>query len=248
MADGVNNSQFSDDEIEELLRRLPDRAARAELVECFRPLALHLAQRYSNRGAELADLRQVAMLGLLHAIDRYDPGFGTRFTSFAVPTITGELKRYFRDTMWGTGVPRRLKDTSVASRRANEELTQSLGRSPTAAEISAHIGIPAEEVVDAAALGNAFRPDTLDAPVGDGTATVIDLFGAEDERIELFEDLHSLQPLLDAQPEREREILYLRFYCDLTQRQIAERTGISQMHVSRVLSKCLETMREALGN
>ncbi len=247
MRDRVDiSSSDHDKQVRDLLQRLPDEEARAELVAHFRPLALHLAQRYANRGAELNDLRQVALLGLLHAIDRYDPEFGARFTSFAVPTITGELKRFFRDNLWGTGVPRRLKDISVTSRRANEELGQRLGRSPTVGEIAAHIGVSPQEVVDAAALGNAFRPDALDAPVGDGTATVIDMFGATDERIELFEDLDSLKPLLESQPERERQILYLRFYCELTQRQIAERMGISQMHVSRILARSLDTLRQSL--
>lgn len=228
---------------EELFRRLPDEQARTELVELYQPLAIDLAQRYAHRGQERDDLVQVALLGLLNAIDRYDPEYGSRFISFAVPTITGELKRYFRDVGWGTGVPRRMKDVSVMSRSANEELAQRLGRSPTVDEIARHIDATPDEVAEAAALGSAYRPEALDAPNQTLTGSRMDILGEPDRDLEMHDDLEALRPVLESRPARERKILYLRFYQDMTQRQIAEVMGISQMHVSRIISSSLEKMR-----
>ena len=228
---------------EELFRQLPDERARAELVELFRPLAIHLAGRYTRRGQDSEDLIQVAMVGLLNAIDRFDPDFGSRFISFAVPTITGEIKRHFRDSGWGTGVPRRLKDASVVTRQANEQLTQRLGRSPTIEEIAEETGLTADDVAEAAALGSAYRPDALDAPAGPQEAARIDQMGNTDDRFELFIDLQTLASVLEGRPERDKQLLHMRFYEELTQRQIAERMGISQMHVSRLLAACLDEIR-----
>lgn len=234
---------MQDEQAEVLFRLMPADHARAALVDLFTPLAVHLADRYARRGQEREDLIQVALMGLLNAIDRFDPDFGSRFVSFAVPTITGEIKRYFRDSGWGTGVPRRLKDVSVASRRANEELTQRMGRSPTVEEIADHTGLLADDVAEAAALGSAYRPEALDAPMGGDDAARIERMGSCDDRIDLLHDLDAMKGLLDSRSERDREILYLRFYEELTQRQIAERVGISQMHVSRLLAACLDEMR-----
>ncbi len=234
---------MDEERAEPLFHRLPDEDARRELFELFRPLATHLANRYSYRGVEREDLVQVAHLGLLNAIDRFDPEFGSRFVSFAVPTITGELKRYFRDAGWGTAVPRRLKEVSVMSRRANEELTQRLGRSPTVEEVASEIGVSTDEVTEAASLGSAYRPDALDAPRHEVGHSMVDSLGGEDRNFRLFIDLDALKPLLESRPEREREILYLRFYEEMTQRQIAEMMNISQMHVSRILATSLEKLR-----
>lgn len=233
-------------QVEALFRRLPDPSARAELVEAFRPLALHLARRYVRRGQEAEDLTQVAMMGLLNAIDRFDPDFGSRFVSFAVPTITGEIKRYFRDSGWGTGVPRRLKDASVLARQANEELTQRLGRSPTVEEIAVHTGLSPDDVAEAATLGSAYRPEALDATGNNHESARIDLLGEEDERFELLADLDALEGILAGRSDRDKQILHMRFYQELTQRQIAERMGISQMHVSRLLTACLNELRELM--
>ena len=222
---------------------MPHDGAREELFEIYRPLAVHLAHRYSHRGLESEDLEQMAFIGLLNAIDRFDPDYGSRFVSFAVPTIAGELKRHFRDSGWGTSVPRRLKEVSMLSRRANEELSQRLGRSPSIEEVAAEIGVEPDEVVEAAALGSAYRPDALDAPSHGEDLTKLDRLGEEDSRVDLLIDLDALKPLLDGQPERERRILELRFYDDLTQRQIADEIGISQMHVSRILSSTLDKLR-----
>lgn len=239
-----SNAGNDDAAAQELLGKLPDPKARAELVEMFRPLALHLANRYARRGQDADDLQQVAMLGLLNAIDRFDPEYGSRFVSFAVPTITGELKRYFRDAGWGIGVPRRLKDARVLTQRANSELAQRLGRRPTVDEIARHTGLHPEDVTDAAALGNAYQPDGLDAPIGKKTA--FDFVGMTDDRFDLIVDLNALGSILETRSDRDRELIRLRFVESLTQRQIAERLGISQMHVSRLLAACLEDIRTLL--
>ena len=229
-----------------LFEKLPDPVARAELVEIYRPLAIDLANRYAHRGQDLEDLIQVSLLGLVKAIDRFDAELGHRFVSFAVPTITGELKRFFRDAGWSVGVPRRMKETSIAARTANEHLSQRLGRSPSVAEIAEHIGSSIDEVAEAATLTSAYRAHSLDDDHGDNSVPSIDLLGAIDPRIELFEELDALRPLLQARSQREREILYLRFYRGLTQREIADHVGMSQMNVSRVLSSSLEKLRVLL--
>jgi RNA polymerase sigma-B factor len=225
----------------ELFAQLPDPGAREELVELYMPLALSLARRYSNRGQDQDDLKQVALLALVHAIDRFDPEMGKRFTSFAVPTILGELKRYFRDSAWGVGVPRRLKDLWVLSRQANEELAQVLGRSPTVEEIGERIGCSAEDVAEAASLGSAFRAESLDGP--DEALGPIDVIGEIDDEVDLFDEIDALAPVLADRSERERQILHLRFYREMNQREIAEVMGMSQMNVSRILSSTLEKMR-----
>ena len=229
-----------------LFEKLPDAEARAELVEIYRPLAIDLANRYAHRGQELEDLIQVSLLGLVNAIDRFDAELGHRFVSFAVPTITGELKRFFRDAGWSVGVPRRMKETSIAARTANEQLSQRLGRSPSVAEVAEHIGSSIDEVAEAATLTSAYRAQSLDDDNGDNSIASIDILGAIDPRIELFEELDALRPLLRARSQREREILYLRFYRGLTQREIADHVGMSQMNVSRVLSSSLEKLRVLL--
>lgn len=234
---------MNDEVAESLFARLPDEGAREELVDLYGPLVRHLAHRYAHRGQEPEDLVQVAYVGLLNAIDRFDPNYGSRFISFAVPTITGELKRHFRDSGWGAGVSRRMKDISVRSRRASDHLSQRLGRSPTIEEISDYLDIPADDVAEAATLGTAYRPDALDASLRDDEPSRITTLGEEDGRLDLLEDLDAIEPILERQPDREKEILRLRFYEDLTQREIAERVGISQMHVSRILNSCLQKMR-----
>jgi RNA polymerase sigma-B factor len=229
-----------------LFEKLPCPHARTQLVGIYRPLAIELAQRYSHRGQDLEDLIQVSLLGLLNAIDRFDPQLGHRFVSFAVPTITGELKRFFRDTGWSVGVPRRMKEVSIAARSANEELCQRLGRSPSVDEIARHIGSSIEEVAESATLTSAYRAHSLDDNHEEGRTAEIDLLGEVDPRIELFEELDALEPILQARSEREREILFLRFYVGMTQREIAEEVGMSQMNVSRVLSSSLEKLRVLL--
>lgn len=238
---------MNDEGTQSLFGRLPDEEAREELVAQFAPLARHLAHRYSNRGLDHEDLEQVAYVGLLNAIDRYDPDYGSRFVSFAVPTITGELKRHFRDLGWGTGVTRRMKELRGLCRQAEEELSQRLGRSPTLDEIAEHIEVSTDEVAEAAALGTAYRPDTLDGPPVDQARARISTVGDVEGRFDLIEDLDAIEPVIRKQSDREKEILRLRFYEDLTQREIAEKIGISQMHVSRILNGCLAKIRILLG-
>lgn len=216
------------------------------MVESYRPLAIELAKRYAHRGQELEDLIQVACLGLVNAIDRFDPEMGHRFVSFAVPTITGELKRHFRDTAWSVGVPRRMKEVSVASRSANEQLSQRFGRSPTVEEIAEHIGSSVDEVTEVAALGSAYRAHSLEDNHDNDWLPHIDLLGDVDPEIELFDELEALRPILRGRSRRERQILYLRFYRGMTQREIADEVGMSQMNVSRILSSSLEKLRVLL--
>ncbi|HSM02904.1 MAG TPA: sigma-70 family RNA polymerase sigma factor [Acidimicrobiia bacterium] len=225
-----------------LFGRLPDSSARTALFEGYQPLAFHVAGRYAHRGAELVDLRQVAGIGLLNAIDRYDPRRGCRFTTFAVPTIAGEIKRYFRDNLWGTGVPRRLKDLKATCVWAGEGLTHTLGRTPTNAELAAYIGVPVDDIVEVARLANAYRPDSLDgAKVGHARPAGsrpndADATRQFDEADAVGSAVLSLSPLQQA-------VLELRFSFEMTQSQIAEKIGVSQMQVSRLLRRTLETLR-----
>lgn len=226
----------------ELFGRLPDASARTSLYEAYQPLARHVASRYAHRGAELLDLRQVAGIGLLKAIDRYDPGRGARFTSFAVPTIAGELKRYFRDNLWGTGVPRRLKDLKATCGWAGEDLTRALGRIPTTAELAAHIGVAAADIVEVARLANAYRPDSLDVPtIGDAGARGPSPEDADAMR--LFDEADAVRSVLLSLSPLQQIVLELRFSFEMTQSQIAAKVGISQMQVSRLLQRTLELLR-----
>jgi RNA polymerase sigma-B factor len=234
------------DEVRALLRRWhddEDLGARETLVSLMLPLARSVARRYAGKGEPLDDLEQVASVGLIKAIDRFDLGRDVRFATYAVPTIAGELKRHFRDRGWMMRVPREVQEQIG---RAREALVRDLGRSPTVAELSASTRLSEEEVLEALAAGEAYRALSLDEPLGDGS-TSMDLVGRDDggfERAEaramLREGLHGLAP-------REREILHLRFYEGLTQREIAERVGISQMHVSRLIRRTVERLREEIA-
>lgn len=242
VASGKERGVFT--ERPDLFSQLPDQEARSSLVEHYLPLAHSLANRYVGRGQDADDLRQVAMLALLHAIDRYDPGLGSNFTSFAAPTILGELKRYFRDSAWSMKVPRRMKEIWGLSRRANEELSQELGRSPTVEEVAERVGCSPEEAAEAAALGTTFRTEALEGNEEDQLGP-IDRIGVVDD-LEIVDEWEALAPVLAGRPAREREILYLRFYRDLTQREIADLVGMSQMNVSRILSSSLARLRTLL--
>ncbi len=232
----------------ELFARLPDDPeAREELVELYRPLAEYLARRFYGRGEPLDDLVQVASIGLLKAIDRFDPGREVKFSTYATATIVGELKRHFRDKGWALRVPRRLQESGLKVGRAVTDLSQQLGRAPTIREIADTTGLSEEEVVEAMETVNAYTAASLDAPTDDEGATSLQKLGAEDPSFELLESWTSVAPALRELPARERRILYLRFFRGLTQTQIAEELGISQMHVSRLLSRTLVVLREAVG-
>ena len=234
----------------ELFARLPtDPSAREHLVVLHMPLVEYLARRFRGRGEPLDDLIQVASLGLLKAIDRFDPQRGVEFSTYATPTIVGELKRYFRDKGWAIRVPRHLQEVGLQLAEAVPALAQELGRSPRLAEIGKALGLSQEEVLEGMNAAQAYSLKSLDAPAGtDDVSQSVSRLGAEDEALELFESWASVAPLLAKLPEREREILYLRFVAGETQSKIAEKLGISQMHVSRLLAKTLASLREGVGS
>ena len=224
-----------------------DLEARDELVERFMPLAKRLASRYRNGSDSAEDLQQVAYLGLLKAIDRYDPEAGP-FMRFAVPTILGELKRHFRQTRWNVHVPRSLQERVLDVSGAIETLSGELGRSPTPSDIAEATGLDLEDVLEAMDATTANNPVALDAPYGgeEGSeVTLSETVGSEDSGFELVELGESVAPAVRALPVRERCILHLRFVEDLTQVEIAERIGISQMHVSRLLRRALDALQSA---
>jgi RNA polymerase sigma-B factor len=223
-----------------------DETAREELVRRFLPLARQLARRYERPDEPLEDLMQVASLGLLKAIDRFDPSRGVAFSSFAVPTILGELKRYFRDVGWAAHVPRAMQERVLELNRAVNDLSRSLGRSPTPAELGEYMEATAEEVVEAMEAATAYDSVSLEAPRSaeePEAEGVLSSFGEEDAGFELAEYSATLAPQLRALAERDRVVLYLRFVEDLTQTEIAERIGVSQMHVSRLIRRALERLR-----
>ena len=223
-------------------------SARAALVERHLRLARSLARRYARTGEPLDDLEQVAYVGLVQAVDRFDPDRGVAFSSFAVPTILGELKRHFRDRTWAVRVPREVRDAVVAVERASERLSSQLGRSPSAAEVAAATGLGVERVLEARDAGRAYRCDSIDRPAGrgeDGDLTVGDRLGADDEDLARAVDGIAFDQVAAATLSvRDREVLRLRLRDDLLQREIAERVGLSQMQVSRVLRDALLRLGE----
>ncbi|MFI9150044.1 RNA polymerase sigma factor SigF [Streptomyces sp. NPDC053367] len=234
------------------LRQLPAgperEALRDELVRAWLPMAERIAVRFRGRGEALEDLYQVAALGLVKAVDHYDPARGHAFEAYAVPTVTGELKRHFRDHMWTLHVPRRVQDLRNRVRRATKELSQTTpGRPPTVAEIAAYADLTESEVRTGMEALECFSALSLDAemPGTDGYA-LGDAIGGPDPSYDIVVDRVAVKPCIEALPERERTILYLRFFQGMTQSSIAEQLGISQMHVSRLLSGCFAHLREEL--
>jgi RNA polymerase sigma-B factor len=224
-----------------------DPAAREALVERFLPLARQLARRYQRGGEPLDDLVQVASLGLLKAIDRFDPRRETAFSSFAVPTILGELKRHFRDKGWSVRVPRDLQELAVKVDRVGEQIGGEIGRAATPAEIAEAIGASTEQVLEAREAAAAYRAVSLDRPrdeEDEDAAGIADSVGAEDPGFGLAEDAATVQRLMRVLTDREREVLRLRFEEDLTQSEIGERVGVSQMHVSRLIRQSVARLRE----
>jgi RNA polymerase sigma-B factor len=228
-------------------RRTRDRALRNELVEEHMRLAEFLARRFSHRGEPLDDLRQVALVGLLKAVERFDPYRGLSFSSFATPTISGELKRHFRDRGWAVRVPRRVQELHLQLDRTTAALSQELGRPPTPAEIADRAGVLEEEVLEGMEAGSLYRLASLDGRPDDSGTGYGGKLGEADREIGAIEDRLAVEELLTALPEREQHIVFLRFFEGLTQSEIAERVGISQMHVSRLLAKSLELLREHAG-
>ena len=227
-------------------RATRDPRLRAELIERHLPLARKLAGRYGYSEEPFDDLVQVACIGLIKAIDRFEPDHGAKLSSFAVPTILGELKRHFRDKTWALHVPRGLQDRSLKLTRETERLAKTLGRSPTAAELSQATGLSVEEVIEGQSAGGAYGASSLDEPVeADGdSAPLIELLGHEDDQFALVEDRLEMVAAWDGLPAVQRDVLRLRFIEDLTQREIGERIGYSQMHVSRLLRQALATLAD----
>lgn len=224
-----------------------DERAREALVQRFMPLARSLARRYDRSSEPFEDLLQVASLGLLKALDRFDPDRGFSFASFAIPTILGEMRRYFRDSGWSVHVPRGNQERALRVRDAQEVLANEHGRAPTVNQIAEYLEMSSNEVIDALMALQAYESLSLDAPrpgADDDAITYGDAVGGEDERYELIELDATVVSVLDQIPAREREILRMRFVEDLTQTQIAARVGVSQMQVSRLLRRSLDQLRE----
>ncbi|MGH8904140.1 MAG: RNA polymerase sigma factor SigF [Egibacteraceae bacterium] len=242
---------YTRDDTRELFAQLAqtkDSTYRDALATLHLPLVEYLARRFKDRGEPLDDLIQVGSIGLLKAIDRFDLGRGVEFSTYATPTIVGELKRHFRDKGWAIRVPRRLQELSLRLNKVVAQLTQNLGRAPTVKELACYASMSEDEVLEALESGQAYSTTSLDAPSGeeDDAPIRIDRIGEEDLRLDNLEYFASLAPLLEQLPERDRAILYLRFFGGKTQSQIAEQVGISQMHVSRRLAHILSFLRDGM--
>ncbi|WP_419998085.1 RNA polymerase sigma factor SigF [Streptomyces boninensis] len=234
------------------LRKLPPGTPeyaelRNRLVQMHLPLVEHLARRFRNRGEPLDDLTQVATIGLIKSVDRFDPDRGVEFSTYATPTVVGEIKRHFRDKGWAVRVPRRLQELRLSLTSATAELSQRHGRAPTVHELAEKLEITEEEVLEGLESANAYSTLSLDVPdTDDESPAVADNLGGEDEALEGMAHRESLKPLLEELPPREKKILLLRFFGNMTQKQIAEEVGMSQMHVSRLLARTLAKLRDRL--
>jgi RNA polymerase sigma-B factor len=224
-----------------MYRTTNDQRARAQLVEAYEPLARAMASRVSRRHDDRDELVQIAMIGLLKAVDRFDPDRGVAFSTFAWATISGEIRRYRRDHTWSVHVPRMLKERYLLTAGALDELSNTLGRSPTINEVADHTGLTDEDVVEAIEVRRAFAVDSLDVSDDDHRPVQLTAAGASMDQVE---NAALLSPLVARLPVREQHILRLRFYDDLSQSEIAKRLGLSQMHISRLLARSLTQLRE----
>lgn len=223
---------------------------RQEVIEGYMPYARYVAHRYGQRGEPTDDLIQVAYLGLVKSVDNFDPQYGTTFLTYATPIIIGEIKRYFRDTTWAVHVPRRMQELTANLRKATESLTHSLGRSPTVEELAVHLNAEPEEIVEAFDAAGAYTAASLDTPVdsgGEDGAALIELLGDDDGAIDHVINRESLKPLLAKLSERDKQILLMRYFRNMTQAQIGAELGVSQMQVSRLLSRILGQLRTGLN-
>jgi RNA polymerase sigma-B factor len=245
------NSQYAD--VTDMFRHLQSldqgsvafRCHREAIIEKALPIADHIARRFSNRGEPFDDLVQAARVGLLNAVNRFDVETGSDFLSFAIPTMMGEVRRHFRDHGWAVKVPRRLKDLQKQLVHARGELSQRLGRAPTASELADHLDIDRELVVQGLIAGSNYSTRSTDMQVGsDGESRSLgDTFGDVDPNLDSVINVETVRPLIASLPDRQRDVLRLRFFENLTQTQIAERVGCSQMHVSRLIASALRTLR-----
>lgn len=248
------NSEYAD--VTDMFRRLKTldegsplhRRQRETIVDRTLPLADHVARRYRNRGEPIDDLVQAARVGLVNAVNRFDPDNGADFLSFAIPTIMGEVRRHFRDYGWAVKVPRRLKDLQGQLVKARAELSQQIGRAPTPSEVAIHLGIERDAVMEATIASSNYSTLSTDVQTStdDEFRSVGETLGDIDPNIDKVVDLETVRPLIAALPEREKTVLLLRFFESMTQTQIAERMGYSQMHVSRLLAQALRRLREQL--
>jgi RNA polymerase sigma-B factor len=224
---------------------------RDEVVEDHMPYARHIARRYSTRGSTAEDFEQVAYLGLVKAVDNFDPEHGTGFLGYATPMIVGEIKRYFRDATWSVHVPRHMQELTGAMHKCADVLTAELGRAPTLPELAKRLCVPTEELVEALDASEAYNTASLDRPVGregsEGGACLGEMIGEEDPGYELAVDREVLRGLVEELGERDKRILLMRFFRGMTQSEIGERLGISQMQVSRLIAKILARLREGFG-
>lgn len=219
---------------------------RAAIIERCLPLADHIARRFRGRGETHDDLVQVARVGLLNAVNRFDIDTADDFLAFAVPTMMGEVRRYFRDHGWALKVPRRLKELNIRLKSARSELTQQLNRAPSPSELAEYLGLEREDVVEGLIAADAYSTRSTEQEItsdGDGL-TMIETLGGPDPNLQKVIDIHTVRPLIAGLPERDRTVLKMRFFDNKTQSQIAEEIGVSQMHVSRLLSRALATIRE----
>lgn len=250
-ARGADDARDGDLERFRRYRATGDRALRNEIIDDHRWLALHCARRFANKGEPFDDLVQVAMLGLLKAVERYDPDHGATFATFAMPTMTGELRRHFRDTTWAVHVPRRAKDLQHTVKVAVDQLGQALGRSPSVPEIAAHAGAPVEDVLAAVEAARCYRKTPLAAGRTDDSTDDLDdlaVLGTDDAGLDAVDASETVERLLTCLPPRERRIVELRYLRGLTQSRIAELVGVSQVQVSRLLRASLVRMRDTLND
>jgi RNA polymerase sigma-B factor len=245
MEDGIDlDGPREDEELLELFARIPDDpSAREQIALRHQSLATYLARRFSGRGEAVDDLVQVANIGLMHAIDRFDAGRGVQFPTYATATMVGELKRHFRDKGWAVRMPRPLQEAALRLNQVLPTLSQELGRSPTIGEIADRLEISRELVVEAMDAAQAYSTSSLDEPAATTGTTPAEMLGDDDPSIGLLEGWASVAPAIKLLPERERHVLYLRFFRDMTQSEIAAEIGVSQMHVSRILTQTLEHLR-----
>jgi RNA polymerase sigma-B factor len=242
-ADGRVRTAANEPDPAELFARRSDPAARDELARMFLPLAEHLARRFAGRGESVDDLVQVASLGLVQAIDRFDPTREVQFSTFATVTIVGELKRHFRDRGWSIRVPRNLQETTLVVNRTIGDLWQELGRAPTAEDVAERANLSIDQVLDAMEAANAYAASSLDTSIDAEGVSIAETMGAPDPAMEVSEAWMTVEPRIRELPPREQRILVLRFFRGMTQAEIAEEVGISQMHVSRLLSRTLRVLR-----
>ena len=222
-------------------------AVRTQVIEWYLPMATYLARRFASRGEPLADLTQVAVIGLIKAVDRYDPRRGVPFASYAIPTIVGQIKRHFRDAGWTVRVPRQLQELRLHLVSVTEDLTHALLRSPTTAELAVLLGVSQGDVLAARRSANAYRPLSVEQPAsGSEGPRLLDSLGGSDAGIEAVDRRETIRAGLAGLPARERRIIVLRYYADMTQTQIAAEIGVSQMHVSRLLAQTLARLRERM--